>query len=548
MHRKGNRTRDGISPATLAIGALFASTWLGCSRTPASVAKSPEKTVVADSFTPAATELDDSEDVPTDNDATSMTEALPVAELATTEATETIAEEAATIEEGPPSDHRIWLPTSAGPIVIDVDIRIDDLPLAESFNRWIDTVLSEIYRAEDSLPTWDSFLDHVQSSPERFSDSVARSADSPNDVIRRYDLNRNGTVENKEAAKFLFQASQFASPFRVFGTMAMRHVNRNRSPIWMLIKDDPAGGATKLAPTFDRNGDARIDLNEVAGDRIGESQVRNIATRSAWDRRQSHRRGDVAMDLDGHIDWSSLSYAIDRDTVKTVWPNSLDLHHQLDTDASGTIDAEEAEGLKTVAAHLRIMVEILNPNGAPEIKVINRDPSIESMLVTTDHPARVIIDGPKLRLIIEGVGPPTPQPMANVWKHQVRARAAEVPDAVFAWLDADNNRRLSQREVAALKSRMRSIDSVQAIPDTVIVQIGRGDPSQDDLLFSLARPISGGGADNLADDRPAWAVGMDANRDGDVSELEFMGPIEQFRRWDRNGDKFLDSDEIASGR
>ncbi|MGB7324444.1 MAG: hypothetical protein WBD31_06200 [Rubripirellula sp.] len=553
MRRNRKRTRRGVPSVTFAFTAMLAVAGLGCNKTPPPVTKSLAKTVVPDPPAPSTTEPDDSQDGPPDNDATPIADDLPMTETAPTEATETVMEETALAEENPPSDHRIWLPTSAGPIVIDVDIRIDDSSLVESFDQWIESTLGEVDSDEvdsdeDSLPTWDSFLDYVQSAPETFGDSVTRSADSPSDVIRRYDLNRNGTVENKEAAKFLFQASQFASPFRVFGTMAMRHVNRDRSPIWMLIKGDPADGATKLAPTFDRNGDARIDLNEVTGDRIGQAQVRNSATRSAWDRRQSHRRGDVAMDLDGHIDWSSLSYAIDRDTLKTVWSDSLDLHLELDTDANGTIDAEEAEGLKTVAANLRLMIKWSKQNDAPEIQVVNCAPSIEPMLVTTNDSFRVIINGPELRLIIEGVGSQTPQPLADVWTHQVRARAAEVPDAVFAWLDADNDRRLSQREVAALQSRMKSIDSVQAIPDTVMVQFGRGDPNQDDLLFSLARPTTGVAVDDSADDRPAWAVGMDANRDGDVSELEFMGPIEQFRKWDQNGDKFLDSDEIATGR
>ena len=46
-------------------------------------------------------------------------------------------------------------------------------------------------------------------------------------------------------------------------------------------------------------------------------------------------------------------------------------------------------------------------------------------------------------------------------------------------------------------------------------------------------------------DWPPWAVSMDANRDGEISRIEFPGTVQQFQSLDGNDDGFVDTAEIA---
>jgi Ca2+-binding EF-hand superfamily protein len=42
---------------------------------------------------------------------------------------------------------------------------------------------------------------------------------------------------------------------------------------------------------------------------------------------------------------------------------------------------------------------------------------------------------------------------------------------------------------------------------------------------------------------PLWFRKMDRNADGDVSQTEFLGTMEQFRRLDADGDGLIDANE-----
>ena len=136
-----------------------------------------------------------------------------------------------------------------------------------------------------------------------------------------------------------------------------------------------------------------------------------------------------------------------------------------------------------------------------------------------------------------------PRGVEPYWAMQVRGRAAEFPDAVFAWLDRDYDWVISEREILAAGDRLRRGDagSIEPsdIPDAFVLQLARGDPAQDDQHFRIvARPS------NASQSVPKWAGHMDINGDGDISAREFIGRIEQFQKIDTNGDGFIDHAEV----
>jgi Ca2+-binding EF-hand superfamily protein len=147
-----------------------------------------------------------------------------------------------------------------------------------------------------------------------------------------------------------------------------------------------------------------------------------------------------------------------------------------------------------------------------------------------------------LQEIIEGMSPKSP-----IWNVQVRARAAESPDGVFAWLDKNQDNTLSTREITRVVDQLQTIASAQGvvspddIPDTFLVLFGRGDPDQDTQLFSMTPKNT----ERLAS-WPRWAQSMDTNRDGDISRREFPGTSQQFGKLDKNSDSFVDLEEVRT--
>ncbi len=137
----------------------------------------------------------------------------------------------------------------------------------------------------------------------------------------------------------------------------------------------------------------------------------------------------------------------------------------------------------------------------------------------------------------------------SIWNYQLRSRAAEHPDGVFSWLDLDHDQFLSSREIGLATARLTELlgDAPQIrpteIPDTLFVQFGRGEPEQDATQFELRRKQKTSNAG-----RPAWASRMDSNADGEVSQNEFLGPVEAFEKLDGGSDQYLSAKEIERAK
>jgi Ca2+-binding EF-hand superfamily protein len=129
---------------------------------------------------------------------------------------------------------------------------------------------------------------------------------------------------------------------------------------------------------------------------------------------------------------------------------------------------------------------------------------------------------------------------------QIRARAADQPDALFAALDADNDGRLETRELDRTPKLLQALDAdndgivaPNELPGAMAVGFVRGDPQQADSLFVM--PASPGGQI----DAPAWFRQMDFNGDGEIAAREFLGEPDRFAALDADADGYLSPEEAV---
>lgn len=498
--------------------------------------------------------------------------------------------------------HRMFLPTTAGPLFVDVEIRFGDQLLADVFAKRIEQIIEEARGNSKSELTWNEFFEHVSSNPEQFDRQLVSNRGQYRQMIQQFDRNRNKCPDHDEVARFVFRNSGPGVPFRLIGTDYHREINRSASALFEAIDADgnkaldeaELENAPQALIRFDPNADQRIDAVELIAQQDNDP---------AWNRRRSNRRGEVAMDLDGYVDWSMLSYSIEGMFGRHPFGLADNLVDDVDENSDRSISSSEAKQLREVTADLRLKVTFgAASSGKPKIEVVWIRPELQTLTINDGGAVVSLTDGRFSLLatvtdresvrnripreafdmldanndgfldeeeIPEGV--PDELSLENLdadedgkltyeeittaprdapkpaWAAQVRARGTEFPDGVFAFLDTNHDWFLSTREILNADARLRQcsvnrkVVRPAGIPDTFAIQFMHADPMQDQQNFAF---VSEAAVNNSS--WPRWAQHMDVNRDGEISQVEFPGSVTQFEALDTSGDGFIDSTELQN--
>jgi Ca2+-binding EF-hand superfamily protein len=139
-------------------------------------------------------------------------------------------------------------------------------------------------------------------------------------------------------------------------------------------------------------------------------------------------------------------------------------------------------------------------------------------------------------------------------RNQISLTVAMDGKSLFDMLDVNTDRRLSPREFREAMSHLEEWD-INQDGRLVLAEI----PSKYKLTFSLGQSLLFPGGAMAAQpenmearrpdanrDAPVWFQKMDRNRDGDISNREFLGPPTAFQSIDSNSDGLIDVEEAKA--
>ena len=493
---------------------------------------------------------------------------------------------------------RIYLPTAAGPLIVDVHVHIDDQNQSTLFHQQIDKVIEDATNGSGEPLEWQQLFDFVEDDPDRFGPIMQNVNNQTRELIRRHDSNRNKRVEHDELVKFLFRDARENVAFRVRGTDYYQNATPTSSSLIDLLDSDRDGhlDSTEVDNVeyallrLDQNSDQQIELNEIQATNPNDDEI--------WGRRRTSRHGDVAMDLEGFVDWNLVSYSLDSMRENVPFGTGENSVAKLDENGDGETSSEEAKSLLTDDAHFHVLIEFASGD-LPSVQLVRTDSSIQDDSVKVEvYPGQICISGDRLQFVVQVVDRPNRQnripvqafnqfdvnqdgfldeteiPEAAsamfsfeeldengdgkltlreinqpndsavpIWSYQVRGRAAEFPDQMFGLLDRDHDRVLSSREIRGVSERVHALSrqsrpvGANDLPVTYVLKFVRGNPRQD--AESFRRSLDPPPKERL----PSWASQMDTNNDGEISRREFIGTAEQFEKLDLDNDGFLGSHE-----
>ncbi|MFN9552497.1 MAG: hypothetical protein ACK56Q_19745 [Pirellulaceae bacterium] len=142
--------------------------------------------------------------------------------------------------------------------------------------------------------------------------------------------------------------------------------------------------------------------------------------------------------------------------------------------------------------------------------------------------------------------------MATAASAQFGMRVVEVPDLAMVLLDRDGDDRVSEREIEEAAKFLQEYADSLGIAETGIT--GDHLPLFRRLIVERRSPLENGegmaAVSGYRSNAPnesvsdGWFSAMDSNRDGVISPREFLGPSDSWKQFDRDGDGWIEWDEV----
>ncbi|MBW8885046.1 MAG: hypothetical protein JF612_09790, partial [Planctomycetia bacterium] len=208
---------------------------------------------------------------------------------------------------------RIILFLPGNPLIIELQLSIDEQPHTAALERLVDAVLKLADADGDGQTTWKEICSCKRIKYGQFGNLAIDNENGEKQIIDRYDIARDGVADRSELPRFLTRNAGASRSFSIRGTLDHRDLNRRGSPTWRVIDADENG---ILSSDEMRGVAARLAARDTDDDEILLVSDLNprLATPDPQMMNERRRRGpETARLLGPHADWGSVQHLLEQE-------------------------------------------------------------------------------------------------------------------------------------------------------------------------------------------------------------------------------------------
>ncbi len=495
---------------------------------------------------------------------------------------------------------RVLVLTPKRPTIADVAIDINHKPFRAAREQWIDKLLAEakatsLVRAGEAaadaagIQVDESAVDPEEQAPQPAAESSQGSAEGTSDESDTSEDTDGADEESASEAKLdeddvpmvKAQRRQASSLFkRLINYLAADQTTAEREEVrWLLAEWTGGPALMTLSPAFawrrsdaaplwhalDLDGDQTLSSDEISktSDTLKQADINRdeilsldeLERLSEQHASQQRTKGyPLVVVIDDQTDWRAL-----RGHLRTAYPpqDSADQGESelplLDRIASGdrSVSTADLANLLSLNPDLVYRVAFAKKDAKVKLLATGSDSGGDSWGFQFATDAAITVARRETYMELTAAQGEIDEENESGDMQQTQISIGAVADGypLFRLLDHDNNRQLTLREWRNLESFLTGLDlnedgQVESteIPTAIRLAITHGPQSHVHLANAIAAQRDHGEASKA--EAPDWFVGMDRNRDGDLSRREFQGSPRQFAKYDRDGDGLISRLEV----
>jgi len=263
---------------------------------------------------------------------------------------------------------RILLLAPTNPVIIELQLSIDGQPHTDALKKLVADVMQLADADGDNRVTWKELCANKRLKYGQFGNLAIEGDNSEKQILERYDIDRDGIVDDTELPRFLTRNAGGSRPFSIRGTADSRDTNRRAAPTWQVLDADGDGAISKSEMAAAAGRLMRLDSNDdeilLPADLDPRLQTGDPTMMADRSRRRGH---DAARLLGPHADWGTVQMAMEREYGGTgllregCFPLTPDLFAKLDANGDGRLGRTEFAALNDVPPHLVVGVEFGSP-------------------------------------------------------------------------------------------------------------------------------------------------------------------------------------------
>jgi Ca2+-binding EF-hand superfamily protein len=461
---------------------------------------------------------------------------------------------------------RILVFAPQSPVIVELRLSIDGQPHVEALNELVADVLKLSDTDGDGRAMWNELTASPRFKYGQFGNLPIDTNNGPKQVVEKYDIDRDGVVDDTELPRFLTRNAGGSRPFSIRGMVDNSPSALRDAPLWRLLDVDDDGrlSAEEVATSPQRLRSRDADDDEILIS--AELQPVSAAMPGAMPaRRRGGREG--ARLLGHHAQWDAVrttleeQYALGAALKAEHFTLAPKLFAHLDADGDGRVRKKEFERLNDAPADVILSIDFRNAATTPTVAPADTPAATETPETDKAGSSPSPPPKPRLQLVQFGddlLGDKSAKALGDdrlllqvggsmllVYLNDTLAQTnyAQQAEQSLAMFDGDKNGYLETAEFS--EQAQATVGRFDAVDTDVDGKVYAGEiatylAQQQQALRSQIHSRVQAKPDGLLEV-------LDRNEDSRIDSREVEGTAERLRSLDLNGDEEIDLDEVPAG-